>query len=59
MIQYLYLGRVGYDEGLRLQSEIAAGRPHLMFGLEMQAPSFPGAETAVPSQAPVPGNLYR
>ena len=23
MIQYLYLGRVGYDEGLRLQSEIA------------------------------------
>jgi lipoyl(octanoyl) transferase len=24
MIQYLYLGRVGYDEGLRLQAEIAA-----------------------------------
>jgi lipoyl(octanoyl) transferase len=24
MIQYLYLGRVAYDEGLRLQSEIAA-----------------------------------
>jgi lipoyl(octanoyl) transferase len=24
MIQYLYLGRVGYDEGLRLQTEIAA-----------------------------------
>jgi lipoyl(octanoyl) transferase len=23
MIQYLYLGRVGYDEGLRLQSELA------------------------------------
>ena len=23
MIQYLYLGRVGYDEGLRLQAEIA------------------------------------
>jgi lipoyl(octanoyl) transferase len=26
MIQYLYLGRVGYDEGLRLQAEIAAWR---------------------------------
>ena len=26
MIQYLYLGRVGYDEGLRLQAEIAALR---------------------------------
>lgn len=26
MIQYLYLGRVGYDEGLQLQSEIAALR---------------------------------
>jgi lipoyl(octanoyl) transferase len=24
MIQYLYLGRVGYDEGLRLQAEMAA-----------------------------------
>src|ERR1035437_737625 len=24
MIQYLYLGRVGYDEGLRLQAEVAA-----------------------------------
>src|SRR5664279_3858922 len=24
MIQYLYLGRVDYDEGLRLQAEIAA-----------------------------------
>jgi lipoyl(octanoyl) transferase len=24
MIQYLYLGRVGYDEGLRLQTEVAA-----------------------------------
>ena len=24
MIQYLYLGRVGYDEGLRLQAEAAA-----------------------------------
>src|ERR1700677_4569582 len=24
MIQYLYLGRVGYDDGLRLQAEIAA-----------------------------------
>jgi lipoyl(octanoyl) transferase len=24
MIQYLYLGRVGYDEGLRLQAEISA-----------------------------------
>jgi lipoyl(octanoyl) transferase len=24
MIQYLYLGRLGYDEGLRLQAEIAA-----------------------------------
>jgi lipoyl(octanoyl) transferase len=24
MIQYLYLGRVGYDEGLRLQAEIAS-----------------------------------
>ena len=23
MIQYLYLGRVDYDEGLRLQAEIA------------------------------------
>ena len=32
MIQYLYLGRVAYDEGLRLQAEIAAlrlqGRVH-------------------------------
>ena len=27
MIQYLYLGRVGYDEGLRLQAEIAALAP--------------------------------
>ncbi len=26
MIQYLYLGRVGYDEGLRLQAEIAGLR---------------------------------
>ena len=26
MIQYLYLGRVGYDEGLQLQAEIAALR---------------------------------
>jgi lipoyl(octanoyl) transferase len=26
MIEYLYLGRVGYDEGLRLQAEIAALR---------------------------------
>lgn len=26
MIQYLYLGRVGYDEGLRLQAEMAALR---------------------------------
>lgn len=26
MIQYLYLGRVGYDEGLRLQAEFAALR---------------------------------
>jgi lipoyl(octanoyl) transferase len=26
MIQYLYLGRVGYDEALRLQAEIAAWR---------------------------------
>ncbi len=26
MIQYLYLGRVAYDEGLRLQAEIAALR---------------------------------
>ena len=26
MIQVLYLGRVGYDEGLRLQAEIAAWR---------------------------------
>jgi lipoyl(octanoyl) transferase len=26
MIQYLYLGRVGYEEGLRLQAEIAAWR---------------------------------
>jgi lipoyl(octanoyl) transferase len=26
MIQYLYLGRVGYDQGLRLQAEIAAWR---------------------------------
>jgi len=24
MIQYIYLGRVGYDEGLRLQAEVAA-----------------------------------
>jgi lipoyl(octanoyl) transferase len=32
MIQYLYLGRVNYDEGLRIQSEVAAllagGRAH-------------------------------
>jgi len=26
MIQYLYLGRVGYDEGLRLQAELEAAR---------------------------------
>ena len=26
MVEYLYLGRVGYDEGLRLQAEIAALR---------------------------------
>jgi lipoyl(octanoyl) transferase len=26
MIEYLYLGRVGYDEGLRLQAEVAAYR---------------------------------
>lgn len=26
MIEYLYLGRVGYDEGLRLQAEVAALR---------------------------------
>lgn len=26
MIQYLYLGRVGYDEGLRVQAEVAALR---------------------------------
>jgi len=26
MIQYLYLGRVGYDEGLRLQAEMAGLR---------------------------------
>ena len=26
MIQYLYLGRVAYDEGLRLQAEIAGLR---------------------------------
>ena len=26
MIEYLYLGRVAYDEGLRLQAEIAALR---------------------------------
>ncbi|MDE3149651.1 MAG: lipoyl(octanoyl) transferase LipB [Acidobacteriota bacterium] len=26
MIQYLYLGRIGYDEGLRLQAEIAEWR---------------------------------
>lgn len=26
MIEYLYLGRIGYDEGLRLQAEIAALR---------------------------------
>ena len=25
MIQYLYLGRVGYDEGLRLQAEEPCG----------------------------------
>jgi lipoyl(octanoyl) transferase len=39
MIQYLYLGRVGYDEGLRLQAEIAelvaAGRlPNVLLLLE-------------------------
>jgi lipoyl(octanoyl) transferase len=28
MIQYLYLGRVGYDEGLQLQAEIAELRYH-------------------------------
>ncbi|MGD0106295.1 MAG: hypothetical protein ABSC06_19975 [Rhodopila sp.] len=36
MIQYLYLGRVGYDEALRLQAEIAAlvaeGRLRSPFG---------------------------
>jgi lipoyl(octanoyl) transferase len=26
MIQYLYLGRIAYDEGLRLQAEVAASR---------------------------------
>ena len=31
MIEYLYLGRVGYDEGLRLQAEIAALRLEAAF----------------------------